>query len=355
MNTRMRRAPYFPQLDGLRAIAILLVIAGHELFGTRFQQVATLGVLLFFALSGFLITTLLLHEEATFGSVSLPAFYMRRGLRILPAMWFFIAAMTVLWVMGTITDVPRYEFAVCLLYLRNIFGRSSTLAHLWSLSLEEQFYLLWPLILVILRPAARLRAAAFLVITGCVWRGVAIAGHLFDYNMGIVYERTDFRFDSVLSGCVLAIGLVRHEAALRRWFVRLPKVTDAVLLLGLLALNLKAHAAWFVPFDLTLQTVLATLLLGRLVTAEGGVTRDLLAASPMRWLGRLSYSWYLWQQPFIMTRPGSWGILRVRPLDAVASLVLAAFSYYVVERPFLRLKSRFDVPQSPVGLPAVLG
>lgn len=140
---------HFPQLDGLRGLAIVLVLAGHVLefgFGIH-TDFGGLGVLLFFLLSGFLITGLLDREKTRTGAISLRAFYIRRVLRLFPALFIFLATQCVLIETRVVTDTPWYAVAACLLYVRNIWGRGSTTGHIWSLSLEEQFYTSWPWIM----------------------------------------------------------------------------------------------------------------------------------------------------------------------------------------------------------------
>ncbi len=142
-----------PALDGFRGMAILCVIIGHflqfhggspELRGIA-GSVAQTGVLLFFVLSGFLITGVLSRERSITGRVHLKDFYLRRVLRLGPALLLFLATTILLMSLGLITDVPKKELLECLFYARNFFGRSLSLSHIWSLSLEEQFYLIWPL------------------------------------------------------------------------------------------------------------------------------------------------------------------------------------------------------------------
>src|SRR5258708_4878834 len=142
-----------PELDGFRGMAILCVITGHllefrsgsiEIRGIA-RSVAQTGVLLFFVLSGFLITGVLSRERSITGRVHLKGFYLRRVLRLGPALLLFLATAILLMSLGLITDVPKKELLECLLYARNFFGRSLSLSHMWSLSLEEQFYWAGPL------------------------------------------------------------------------------------------------------------------------------------------------------------------------------------------------------------------
>src|SRR5579863_3401722 len=135
---------HIPELDGFRGVAVLVVVVGHYLEfrlphrNTYFATLDKLGVLLFFVLSGFLITGLLHRERSATGIISFRKFYIRRVLRLAPAFLLFLGVVLVLISLGWITDVPRREILECLFYARNIFGHSLSLGHVWSLSLEEQ-------------------------------------------------------------------------------------------------------------------------------------------------------------------------------------------------------------------------
>ena len=143
---------HFPQLDGFRGLAIVFVIFGHvvkysgkgkTLYDIG-QHFAATGVFLFFVLSGFLITGLLQKERASKGAIDLRRFYLRRALRLGPALLLFLSILTLLKLLGLTPGLPGYEIAACLLYARNFFGRTLTTSQIWSLSLEEKFYLCWP-------------------------------------------------------------------------------------------------------------------------------------------------------------------------------------------------------------------
>lgn len=184
---------HIPELDGFRGLAVLLVIIGRYLefrgwnahVRSLAQSAAHLGVLLFFVLSGFLITGLLYRERSLTGSLDFKRFYIRRALRLLPALLLFLSTVTLLMSFGLITDVSKTELLVCLFYLRNIFGHSLSIGHLWSLSLEEQFYLVWPLTFFLLPRKRASAIVAWICFTLIIWRGVAISLRLFPYEDGI--------------------------------------------------------------------------------------------------------------------------------------------------------------------------
>jgi peptidoglycan/LPS O-acetylase OafA/YrhL len=332
-----------------------------------------LGVDVFLVLSGFLITGQLLSEWDRTGRVSLTRFYLRRAYRLLPAFWLLaLVGVTVVVLLGVGTPGERSEFlaslAASMLYVNNYFQvvRQNTgagwLGHTWSLSLEEQFYLLWPLVLVALCRRPRLARRLPLVLLGGVvavalWRNLlAVLG----VSGTRIYFGLDTRADALLVGCALAAWLraarrganTEGELGLA-WRRRLHRVTTVTVAAGPLALGLLAVATVVAPNGWGPEptalsrggyTVVA-LLAGTLVLAlEQGTRKSwlfrLLAVPPLGWLGRISYGFYLWHFPVVAHWGGDLtGALGPWPAVLVVGLVslaLAATSYYVVERPILR-------------------
>ena len=290
-------------------------------------------------LSGYLITTLLCEEKESTGIINLRRFYFRRVLRLAPALLMFLGAIAVMSVSGNIEHVRLYEFLACIFYLRNIIGRNEAVAHLWSLSLEEQFYMLWPPIMKFVKSARLLRVSLFFVAAICLWRGLAMQFHLFDYNMGIYYMRPWFRMDSILIGCCL--GLILKEA--RRMPELISAVPIVVIWLSLMAWTLIAPVM-FPWLCITGQMVGCLWVLYR---AIHGSKFPILASQPFCFLGKISYSLYLWQQIFLEVRSPSWGALHSFPLNLLASVVLAIASHYLIEKPFLRLKDKRGIREQP--------
>src|SRR5262245_18321747 len=146
---------HVPGLDGIRALAIGLVLFSHSVIYDEFTGLRPFGlvagyagVAVFFVLSGYLITTLLLREEDRTGGISLILCYCRRALRLLPALWLYLFVVGAMWLAGGLPHHPWHSFLRSLFYIRNLIGRGHETDHLWSLSIEEQFYLLWPVVLV---------------------------------------------------------------------------------------------------------------------------------------------------------------------------------------------------------------
>jgi len=340
-----------PSLDGLRAIAILFVLVSH-LAGTRhflsmsavgaLGDVGNLGVRLFFVISGFLITRLLLKEFATTQRISLRAFYIRRVLRIFPAFYGFIIVATILATIGYAT-LDRSDLAHAVTYTMNYHANLSpnfSLRHLWSLSVEEQFYLLWPLTLAALAPR---RAAGVLV-------GVALFVPVLRVAMYMAWPSYEFIADTgfegvcdaLATGCLLAMGMRRLLRS--EWVARLLVGRAFPLLFAAiwLANHQRDHPKFFwflcVPF---MNVALAAVVL-RYVHAPELPLGRFLNWRPMAAIGVLSYSLYLYQQLFLIQFRPVTSVFVTFPLNVGMAFLCAAASYRFVELPFLRLKERFE-------------
>lgn len=344
---------HFAQLDGLRGVAILLVITGHVLeFGlgvTRGGALGGLGVMLFFVLSGFLITGLLDREILQTGSISLSRFYVRRALRLVPAFFCFLAVLSLLISLHLVRDTPSYTVMACLIYARNVWGRGSSTGHIWSLSMEEQFYLCWPWIMRAVTRKESLWTAWAGVATVSAFRMAAIHSKLFDYGAGIFYERPWFRSDSILIGCAVALWLRRSERAGDSNFSQLGLPFSVLLWPTTLGWTLWGEAVTHVWY-LTVQMTLATLILLSLLTSKSPIYLSAFTHPVAAWLGRISYSWYLWQQLFTAFRLPAWHGLRTVPFNAVVSLLIASLSYRFVERPFLRMRNHLSQRKATISV-----
>jgi len=330
--------PRDPELDGLRGIAVGLVLACHAL-GVRLgfswgSPLGALGVQLFFALSGFLITRLLVRELDATGTIELKRFYLRRALRIFPAFYVFLAVVALLIHQGLVTDTNWKSLAAAAVYISNIRGSSTTLGHTWSLAVEEQFYALWPLALTFIPGPRRRQATIGIILVFFVWRGVAIALELWPYQSSVFYERTDFRLDSLLLGGLLAM---RAPATHRRP----ASIRLAGLVLSVLGFTFSPALSQFVflrPFALTVTAVLAAAVVKGVLDCSGMASTSWLRGSALRGLGRISYSVYLWQQPVLLAPLVGLFIPGGVAGGLVICLGLASASYFLVERPMLRLR-----------------
>ena len=329
--------PRLPALDGIRAVAVGLVIAVHA--GAPVP--GDLGVSLFFVLSGFLITWLLLLEHQETGAVSLRAFYFRRFLRIVPAYAVFLALS---WTADTLlgSPWPPHLATAALTYTVNYWNiwighHHGTIGHAWSLSVEEQFYLCWPPLFIWAAARKRLRETLGIAIVGVVlWRSLAVG--LFSRPDVYVYNAFETRADQLAVGCGLAVmahlgSLDRFSRWVTRWWW-LP-VGTAVLIYW----SRTASTEWHSTAGYTVEAALIAVLLVQLLVLAAHPCWQWLDSGPLRYLGALSYPLYLYHQ---------WGLdlgrhaapvraLRI-PFGLLGCVALAAGSYYLVERPASALR-----------------
>jgi len=342
------RGPHLPALDGFRAVAAFLVVGFH--FGYTGVP-AGLGVLGFFVLSGFLITTLLLKEFDRTATLSLRTFYIRRSLRIFPAFYVYFAfAIGLAVLFGKRVVWPQAISS--LLYVNNYYQAlmgdpNTSLSHTWSLAIEEQFYLLWPAAFLALARARRLPVALILGIAS-VWVYRIWLQFGLQANQGYIYEAFDARADHLMIGCLLAVVLWERKAAgflayacIRLWT---SLFIAAVLVVSVLIEN--RSGVWYRnTAGFIVNPVCVALLIPQLIAFRENVVWGWLNWSWVRYLGRISYSIYLYQQ-FVMApaRKLVAGLPQaLQFLACAAAVVLAAsLSYFFVEKPFLRLKDRFQ-------------
>ncbi len=335
-------AERMPSLDGLRAISIALVMLGH-LSGTRgfkgldlgVGDYAHLGVVVFFVISGFLITRLLLLEYAKKGYVSLKLFYARRALRLLPAAYAFIACVSLLWLAG-IVHLKTGDLWHAVTYTVNYQpGTSWAVAHLWSLSVEEQFYLLWPCTFVMLGPQRVSWVAAGVILLGPVAR---IGNRVF--LAGTPYhdlEMFPMVADSLAMGCLLARVSSWLEG--RKWYLVLfqPAYSLGLLALILLINRHQEHTVVSV-FGASIINLSLAILIHRCVYLSRDWVGRVLNWKPVVFGGVLSYSLYLWQQLFLNRYSIAWK--NAFPQNLLFAIASALASYLLLERPLLKLRHR---------------
>jgi peptidoglycan/LPS O-acetylase OafA/YrhL len=329
-----------PALDGLRGLAILLVVVSH-LDPTVVRYGGAVGVTLFFVLSGYLITTLLLAERSQHGRVDLRAFYARRALRLLPALLLIVSVIPA--VMLLVDDPrfgPRYIpiAGIVLLYLSD-FVRAIGLdldvfGHTWSLAVEEQFYLLWPLALglLIARSRGNSRRLSRLVVglaaIAAAWRLLAATVLPFDW----AYFAPDTNAFALLFGCALACRERSHG-------LRTPSWTLPAAVAGLVALALVPSVDLY-GTDLTVLAYGVVPAAAVAVLAVAGARQHpwgLLTSVPLRWLGTVSYGLYLWHEALLLLRPDGQPWSYPARFAVVATSVAAAWlSWKLVEQPIQR-------------------
>lgn len=317
-----------PSLDGLRAISITLVLLGH-LYGTRHYpknaetrllgSFAHFGVQVFFVISGFLITMLLLKEREKTDKVDLFQFYKRRTIRIFPAAFFYIAVVAIL-------AHPLRDLGYALTYTMSYVNESRPwlLGHLWSLSVEEQFYLFWPLAF----------ALFFSFRKNVAW-AVMLLSPLFRFWAWIHgYHRIDEYFpavaDSLAAGCLLAC--YQSKLTTWRWLTRTP--TFVFLCFSTVLCQFALYRVRFEIFLGGLLPVLIALVCFAAVERADWVLNNKVAYA----VGVGSYSLYLWQQPFLNRASHAWWT--AFPQNILFASIAAFASYWIVEKQFLKLKSR---------------
>jgi len=344
-NPGVRSAEHLPSLDGLRAISIVLVLLGH-LNGTRgfgrlpwigiAGDMAHFGVVVFFVISGFLITGLLIKERKKHGRISLKMFYARRALRIFPASYLFIGTVAVCAAAGVFV-LRRYDLLCAFTYVVNYkLDRSWVIGHLWSLSVEEQFYLLWPFTFSVVNPRRGFWAAAGFVSLGPLAR---IMGWVFLRHTPYAdLEMFPMVADSLAAGCLLAI--MRDWLEGQAWYLRLlePGPTLALAAVALTINRYVDHYTIVHVFGGVLQNLILAVLIHRSVFHAEDGWGAFLNWKPVAFIGVLSYSLYLWQQPFLNRASTDW--INAFPENLILAASAAMMSYLLVEKPLMKLRSR---------------
>jgi peptidoglycan/LPS O-acetylase OafA/YrhL len=339
----VQRLGYRPALDGLRGVAILLVFGKHAF---DWPEEGGLGVDLFFVLSGFLITSLLLEERSRRGRVSLRQFYRRRSLRLFPALFaMLLAYLAVKAAEGDLVTTLR-PLAVAVSYTANLaLANGSTmpgeLRHLWSLAQEEQFYLLWPPVLLLAiryRPRWLVQLTIVAIVIVAFERARLAGGGA---SLDRVYFAPDTHAEPLLVGCLFGIWQINGlPPLLARSDIRRRLALAAAVLY--VTATLVFHDMWLALYGTPLFTLLAGLAAIIVLSAardEAGIAR-LLQVRPLVSLGRISYGLYLWHVP-VLAAFGAAALAggALRSLAAVAvSIAIALASHRFVERPFLRRK-----------------
>jgi len=341
---------HIPELDGLRGLAILTVIIHHEL--TPFSlDGGFLGVDLFFVLSGFLITSLLLGEYLKTATISLKNFYMRRLLRLGPALATYLCASLLVTWHNQLIDLNRQLklVAYSLFYATNwrmAFRWDETLdptAIIWSLSIEEQFYLIWPLLLftcLAFKVRQKYIVAGLILVTF----GIAINRYLLlaaGSDLTRLYYGSDTRADALLVGCLFAFLHVAVPSWRLKAFVKAAGVACAI---GGVALIATADFSDLFLYrgGFTIFALLAGVVIFSSANSPVRVLSILFSWRPLRWLGEISYGLYLWH--WLVVRNVTFHFLgRLEPWSKLGlALGIAAASFYLIEKPFNRMKTRFS-------------
>lgn len=329
-----------PALDGLRAVGVLLVILSHAAVTRGFPvsgskavlgRLGTVGVDVFFVLSGFLITSLLCRERDRSSRISLGAFYVRRVLRIVPAYVCFLLFVAALSFTGR-AAVARADWLAAATYTMNFRAHPAwEVGHIWSLSIEEHFYLLWPPLFAFLPRRAAIVGLAGVLLFEAI---VRIAILSWSPAMSVETELWTFtRLDPIAAGCLLALisrspaGFRSLEVVVRRWPVAAALVIAAT-----------AGSMLSGKFEMGVAPSLSALALAALVWSAIRSEPRWLETRLIVTIGVGSYSLYLWQEVFLNPGRLEWWTRFPQNLAFVA--LFAALSYRLIEQPFVRIKQR---------------
>ena len=294
---------------------------------------AHLGVMVFFVISGFLITRLMILEVEKSGHVALKLFYARRALRLFPAAYAFLACVCLLWATG-IVSIRTTDFWHAATYTMNYLpDRSWLVGHLWSLSVEEQFYLIWPFAFVLAGPKRM----------GWVAGGVIAFGPIARFGAWMVLRGTPYRdlemfpmvADSLAMGCLLAKVAGWLEA--KDWYLRLfrPVYSIGFFAMILLINRLSGHTIVSV-FGTSITNLALAILIHRSVYCSYDWFGRILNWKPIAFIGVLSYSLYLWQQLFLNRNSSAW--VNAFPQNLLFAVAAGLGSYFLLEKPLLKLR-----------------
>jgi peptidoglycan/LPS O-acetylase OafA/YrhL len=342
---------YRPALDGLRGVAILSVLAfhTHHIFGWSLLKGANAGVDIFFVLSGFLITVLLIQEWEQTGTISLKSFYWRRALRLVPAL---LVLLTALYFLSDLLFLPaeaddtRRGIPVAFVYASDValafFNvRLGALQHTWSLAIEEHFYLIWPLFLV---AALKLGIGKKRLVTIALLLAVASALHraslhLFGAPPVRTYYGIDTRADALLIGCATGLCVIWGMLGVRSLK---PLLVPALVVISF-CLAVTGYGSSFMSVGgFTLFALATAVLLVHVILSPSSYLRRILECGPLVWVGRISYGLYLWHYPVFKATSFLNANWPVKLCVAVAmTVIVTCLSHYLIEQPALSLKHKF--------------
>jgi peptidoglycan/LPS O-acetylase OafA/YrhL len=345
----MNRA-HIPGLDGLRGFCVLIVLFGHS--GLPYPMSGGAGVDLFFVLSGFLITRILHAERERTGGIHFKNFYVRRLLRLAPCL-VLVCVYALVEALFLREPLPLAQIGWSLSYLANwgraLFGVDlAPLSHTWSLAIEEQFYLIWPLVILLVEACFRSPAAkAVLLLTlafGLAAYRFAIVGH---FSATRIYMGLDTHMDGLVLGAALSYGALAMKGGLSgNWSRLLGRVIAPAALLGvfLLMALMTWRNPWMGRVGFSLVACAGAVLVADLVLGRHSWIAPLLGGRAIRFLGKISYGTYLWHYPLYHTADRVFAGLPMAAMVAVKlvlSVAIATLSYYGFERRFLGWKGRF--------------
>lgn len=348
---------YNASLDGIRALAIIMVLLFHTQYSASMVLLSGgfIGVELFFVLSGYLITKLLLMEYDNAGTINVKNFYMRRALRLFPALWLMLFCSVIYVIVSPSDDYSNQVsdgIIATLLYYSNwstiyLDNRFYFLNHTWSLAIEEQFYVVWPLFLLLSLKFAQARELVKIVALFIILSVILQA--YFYYKTGYFlrsYAGTDTRASGILLGCMLALILRSN------YNLAFLKQKEGITICGWIALTIlivtsmvaKYDSRWMYYGQGTIVSLSSAGLIAAVETNRGSSLSGFLALSPIQFIGKISYGLYLWHFPVFVLfhqKQLSIGIIDSNLASWFTTFTVAIFSYYLIERNFLKFKSNY--------------
>jgi len=333
---------HIPSLNGLRAISIFLVLFAHIVlknFNFTENPGGQIGVSIFFVISGYLITLLLLKEEESKGTISLKGFYIRRTIRIFPIYYFLLFVYLILEVAG-ILSFSTNSWITSLTYTKYFSinkGSEWESGHLWSLSIEEHFYLIWPIIFKNFRKY-RVGFASSVI---CI---VTLLRLTSDVSVMHIFKRAD----ALMWGCIFAIYSNQLVAALKSrkgFFTIVPFITLLLVLAFKRVFTLMGIDQYknYVTTFCGSYGLLTNLSIGFIILIsihyKDNIWYNFLNNGVLNYIGKLSYSIYLWQQLFFSSHLGG---LSSFPYNIFLIFIVSFLSFNLIEKPFLSFKSHFS-------------
>ena len=339
---------HLPSLNGLRGISIILVVVTHlGLAQNTFLPkifYSSLGVNTFFVLSGFLINTLCIREINLKGNLSLRSFYFRRILRIFPLSYLYIGVIFLINILCHL-NIGSIQFVGTMFFITNIkYFRTHSLTwffgHYWTLSIEEQFYIIFPFVL---KNCKRVFIIAIVIIPFVLPILCTIQEYILGIKSGLFYGLTHYfvKFQSISIGCLFSI--LSFQKAFDYDFIRSTKIIGNIITFILLYYFGHDHyySGKLIYFSLLVSILTGYILISN-ITESKDIIFKLLNSKLLSFIGVLSYSIYIWQQIFTSGDVGLSKLFVTYPTNLIFIIIVPIISYYCYERYFLRLKSRFS-------------